>query len=343
MSGVDKKNNVERKAEKKTVAKVEAKPEAKPEKVEKPKKHVNVATEPAVAAVTEEAEVKKTAGHKRKTKPVEPEEVKPETKPVEEPTVQAPPAQAEPEAEAEEQTKKRRRRGGDNADVGNAKDGLRDLAENGEEMSLEERFNSIVACSNILTECFSTMHQELRAFGRVLNRHEKVSRKQLQQARNTRTRRQVNPDHKHTSSGFVCPVPVPQSLLAFVDMGRDPTPADTLEPKKKVTRENWWENNRWLNVSNNTCWRLESNEPGAAKWVPCERMEVSHPQVISSISRYVTANNLKSENNGSVFTPDAALRTLLGEPRYKLASSEENGYAFSNLARYVSDVLKGRV
>lgn len=282
------------------------------------------------------AKPKKTVVRKRKVE---------ETRREEEPREEEPRREEDNnENQEEDRPAKKVRRRRENTDVAEAADDLRDLAENREEMTLEERYDAMINCSNVLTEGLTTLNRELRGFGRLLKRHEKESRTRLTHAlNNSRRRRRDNTERKHTSSGFVCPVPLPDSLRPFVDMGRDPTPADNLEPKKKNPRENWWEHHRWINAKNSTCWRLESNDENAARWVKCDRMEIARPQVTSVICQYVSSHGLKDENNGSVFYPDESLRGLLGDARYPMNSKEENsqmGFGISNLASYVGDIFR---
>lgn len=207
------------------------------------------------------------------------------------------------------------------------------------EMTLLERHQNIVNTTTTLRECLQMLEREVTHFSKLLARDQKSKDKMIEKAK--KRKREVNPNRKYEPSGFMKPVPVPERLLAFVDMGRDPTPADNPVARSKKLRDNWWEVERWINAKTGKCWRLQSNEPGAAEWVECDRIEMNQPQARGILSKYVEEKGLKDGETGSQFTPDKKLKKLLGEPRYKLTSqNEEHGYNFANLPHYIADLFK---
>lgn len=225
---------------------------------------------------------------------------------------------------------------------------LQDLKEGssakGSGVSLLEQYDRLMETHETLNNCLRMLNSHLKNFRRQMVHHEREQKKtlgRLERKQNTR-----KPSTKpRKASGFRLPKPLPAVLLPFVDQGRDPTKDDNLVPKTKNPSEGWWETSRWVNTANNTCWRLESNEPGDAKWVKCEQMEMARPQISSILCKYANDKGLKDKDNKTLIYPDKKLAKLLGDPRYPLKpgkDGDKHGYSVTNLASYVRDLFDAK-
>jgi len=66
---------------------------------------------------------------------------------------------------------------------------------------------------------------------------------------------------------------------------------------------------------------------------------IARPSVTKAIAKYVRENGLAKPEDGSIFTADKTLKSILGEPVHQVKNSKPElglGYSYQNLQKYLS-------
>lgn len=205
---------------------------------------------------------------------------------------------------------------------------LNTLQDKSENMTAERHFSMLCRVMEIMWKCQKATYEEMQHYMQLLKRENRV--RDRGRSRKTSTR---NP------SGFAIPSLAPRKVVEFVGREVDPTPTDNVEVRDNKNAESW-RVFRWINKKNNTCWRLTSNEPGAAVWERCERVEIARPQFSAAINQYIKQHNLEDSENKKHFHPDERLIALLGPADFPLNKKDADvkGYHFFNLQSYIKRI-----